>query len=806
MTIESNDRRYLYNGNGVSTGFNGPRAFAATDVKVYLITDGVPALVPTNDYTVTGVGRRNTRIEFNAAPAAGQQVLILRDVAYDQPTDLTNQGPFLPEIHEHAFDRQVMQIQQIADEVGRAFKLPETSTANVSFDVPEPEPLALLSWNETGDRLTNTPATQFVAAATAGVPFTVNVSAGQTSIPLPGLKTPWAPQAVFYNGIFQEPSAYTYDGGGITFNEALPADGRVVTVAVFGSPTQITESDALTFKLQAADSVTRAVRDKLSDTVSVKDFGAVGDGVTDDTARILAAAADAGEGGSLFFPAGTYVFRDHDGDGIGLTVPSGQRWYGAGPDATILLLREDTVSIEKAITFGDEAAGCVLEGMRIDGNRENITPAVDLYSNFFLVVGPKAGKRITFRNLVLANSWGRALQTSDETHPTPAEDVLVEDVRIVNGGTKGVSATNSHRVQISGCFAEIDPYAAADHPGNTNAASGSCFEVSKSRDVTISGCHGKQIGTIAAPGIRIINGSSAVRAFGNSIEGASYLAFIQTVNDVDFYGNTGRDIRGNAILITDADALQPNDTCKRIRVHHNTVIDPTGAYVLTSAVKDGVDAYVEAYVYENDFIKTSSGSPTHGIYNTGVAAPATGGEVLLYQWGNTFTGTIPNRLSGPAAAEIRDQPSTGWRMLAQSSVAASHTGNTTETVLATITVPANRMGKNGRLKITAHWSYSNNANNKITRVRFDGLQMVAATNTTTAQQRTQIEICNRNSLSAQIVSIPGLAAGFGTTATAVLTQTVDTSADRNITLTAQLADGADSVTLESYSVEIYFAP
>lgn len=54
--------------------------------------------------------------------------------------------------------------------------------------------------------------------------------------------------------------------------------------------------------------IARTVQSKLRDVVSVKDFGAVGDGVTNDTAAIQAAidAVGAGGGGIVFFPTGTY--------------------------------------------------------------------------------------------------------------------------------------------------------------------------------------------------------------------------------------------------------------------------------------------------------------------------------------------------------------------------------------------------------------------------------------------------------------------------------------------------------------------
>ena len=41
--------------------------------------------------------------------------------------------------------------------------------------------------------------------------------------------------------------------------------------------------------------------------VSVKDFGAVGDGVHDDTAAIQAAVNFVPEGGRIYFPTGTYL-------------------------------------------------------------------------------------------------------------------------------------------------------------------------------------------------------------------------------------------------------------------------------------------------------------------------------------------------------------------------------------------------------------------------------------------------------------------------------------------------------------------
>lgn len=58
--------------------------------------------------------------------------------------------------------------------------------------------------------------------------------------------------------------------------------------------------------------VVRTLQDKLREIVSVKDFGAVGDGVTNDRAAI-AAAVVAARGKRLFFPAGQYLVNTDSG-------------------------------------------------------------------------------------------------------------------------------------------------------------------------------------------------------------------------------------------------------------------------------------------------------------------------------------------------------------------------------------------------------------------------------------------------------------------------------------------------------------
>lgn len=92
---------------------------------------------------------------------------------------------------------------------------------------------------------------------------------------------------------------------------------------------------------------------KLRERISVKDFGATGDGVTNDTAAIQAAITAAGAGKALYFPAGTYILT------ATLNALSNQSFEGDGPNNTIL--RRDT---DYGDTIAFAAAGaCSIRNM-----------------------------------------------------------------------------------------------------------------------------------------------------------------------------------------------------------------------------------------------------------------------------------------------------------------------------------------------------------------------------------------------------------------------------------------------------------
>jgi len=116
-------------------------------------------------------------------------------------------------------------------------------------------------------------------------------------------------------------------------------------------------SSTVGFLQSGTGAVTRTVQAKERDVVSVKDFGAVGDGVADDTAAIVAANA-AATGRILLFPAGTYKFTGSITPG---STTSGQNaiWAGEGwqtklqaADSTSKILITNSCSIRDMILYG----------------------------------------------------------------------------------------------------------------------------------------------------------------------------------------------------------------------------------------------------------------------------------------------------------------------------------------------------------------------------------------------------------------------------------------------------------------------
>jgi len=133
--------------------------------------------------------------------------------------------------------------------------------------------------------------------------------------------------------------------------------------------------------------------------------------------------------------------------------------------------------------------------------------------------------------------------------------------------------------------------------------------------------------------------------------------------------------------------------------------------------------------------------------------------------------------------------------------AVALTGTTVETTLATITIPAGLIGISGKVKLYPLYSMTNNANNKVLRVKLNGSLAFYAATSNNSHSSALVIIRNIGSESVQ-KSSTGVVSGLGNTGTALNTLAIDTSVATTITVTGQLTNSADTMTLEGLFMEI----
>jgi len=116
---------------------------------------------------------------------------------------------------------------------------------------------------------------------------------------------------VFVDGVNQyEGSGYSFvetNATTVTFDQGLHVGALVKFTTATPINTLTADAATTAYTPPYVDSVTTNVETKLAETVSVKDFGAVGDGVTDDSAAVQA-AMDSGAK-KIVFPYGEYLLN-----------------------------------------------------------------------------------------------------------------------------------------------------------------------------------------------------------------------------------------------------------------------------------------------------------------------------------------------------------------------------------------------------------------------------------------------------------------------------------------------------------------
>lgn len=164
--------------------------------------------------------------------------------------------------------------------------------------------------------------------------------------------------------------------------QTLAADGRDLydTVVAMGSGGELPG-----FIASGVGAVDRTALAKMRDFVSAKDFGAVGNGVTDDTTALQAAltALDAAGGGTLHFPDGVYLANNLSATSNNINlVGNGQVNIVKNANGPLLTLSGNDCSTQGLRFYGGSSSGSTLTGDNLvfTGSRARVLDCGSLWT------------------------------------------------------------------------------------------------------------------------------------------------------------------------------------------------------------------------------------------------------------------------------------------------------------------------------------------------------------------------------------------------------------------------------------------
>jgi hypothetical protein len=197
------------------------------------------------------------------------------------------------------------------------------------------------------------------------------------------------------------------------------------------------------FKATGTEAVERQTQEKLRDVVSVTDFGAVGDGTSNDTEAIKAALTTADV---VVFPVGKYLIDPID-------VPSGKILFGYGAS---LKLAPQTGLYMSALRLTNVTDVNIL-GLTIDGDYPSQNPPTSDEDGGVHCIRLCGAKRILLRDCVGKNAYTDGLILIDDRYALGnnrgdrCEDVVVDHCRFENNRRVGLGLMNVKRAQFLWC-------------------------------------------------------------------------------------------------------------------------------------------------------------------------------------------------------------------------------------------------------------------------------------------------------------------------------------------------------------------
>lgn len=325
IDISNNSPRISYSvAAGVTqTSFAIPfEFFADTDLNVYV--DEVLQTITTN-YTVSGGDGSTGTITMTVT--GKKTVLISRDTTIERTTDFTAGV----DINRAALNTQLDTLTAIGADVKdlaeRAIRIKDFDPSTASLELPAASVRAdkLLSFDTEGNVQTQS-AADLLTGSVLGANYTKASHTGDgTTVAFSTTEAAGSKNniQVYIDGVYQNKDTFSISGSTLTFTEAPPLNSAIEFIVGNAVTSLTTDPDVVTYNQGGTGAQDRTLTSRLQDFVSIKDFGAVGDGVVDDTDALEAAIASDRK---IYIPSGTYKITNQ------ISIPSGTVIVGDGSE------------------------------------------------------------------------------------------------------------------------------------------------------------------------------------------------------------------------------------------------------------------------------------------------------------------------------------------------------------------------------------------------------------------------------------------------------------------------------------------
>jgi hypothetical protein len=316
-------------------------------------------------------------------------------------------------------------------------------------------------------------------------------------------------------------------GGDLSANRSFAvAYGTTSTTATVGNDAR------LSFTAAGTGATARTLQNKLRDVISVKDFGAVGDGSTDDRAAIQLALT-AAIGKTLYFPSGTYAMSTQNGSGYQLTASLTADIRIVGENVTIKCTSGPHVYMMMYLDSG--GFDVEMEGITWDGN--------NLVLNQVRIDGSSSASPTTtvlINNCTFTQTYGIVAGAFGNFANFPLN---------IKSGCKFVSITN--------CKFTNHSRAASVPGGGTQACVIDEYLTYYTQAVNVDGCLFSNI-TNAETGTSAYNiDTDGLVIFGGLTLGASWIPASATVTN-----NTFVNCKGRSVKIQNDESIVANNVVK----------------------------------------------------------------------------------------------------------------------------------------------------------------------------------------------------------------------------------------------------